>query len=165
MNHKKLLCVVAFILLLISGCSVLNDLWPTQVPKAAITYLDKDPNTSTIQTFGKAKEMQAGIISKNLETQLGLEYQMSLDRVRYEAALEQIKTNIETAKVERDKMIGKIESPGWLLSILLGASGLGLYITGAKTQRPEDYNENEVEVEVKKRVVAELAATKTGSQA
>lgn len=151
MNWKILLGVVAFLLLLVAGCQVLNDLWPARIPQAAITYLEKDPNTAVIQCLGDAKEFRNEVISKYIETQLGLEYQMRLDDVRYSAAIEQTNLHIQTALNERESMIGTIDKPGWLLSVMLGASGLGLYMTGLRTQRTEDYNEAELEVEIIKR--------------
>ena len=156
MNKKNLLCVIGFILLLMSGCSILNDMWPTRIPKATINYLGLDPNTPQVQMLGTAKEMKSGAVDKHIKTQLELKYEVSVDKAGFDSAME-INSNIEVAEVERQKMIGTIENPGWLLSMLLGGSMLGLYSYGSRQQRPEDYNESEMTVEVEKRVAVELA--------
>lgn len=157
--NKNLLLVIALILLVISGCAYLNNLWPTEANRAGLKYLDKDPNTPLLMTLGKVKELRSEIVQKHIVTQLGLKYQISLDKANHDSAME-IDRNIEVAEAERLKMIGTIENPGWLMSILLGASGLGLYFTGKREQRPEDYNEAEMQVEVEKRVAVELAKLK-----
>lgn len=157
--NKKLLYVLVFIVLIISGCSILNDMWPTQVNKGALDYLGKDPNTPRVQMLAKVKEFRSDVVNKHVVTQLDLKYQVSLDKANYESAME-INHNIQVAEAERDKMIGTIQNPGWIMSLLLSVSGFGLYFTGARQQRPEDYNEAEMQVEVEKRVVAELAKLK-----
>ena len=107
-------------------------------------------------TLATAKEIKSDVINKHITTQLDLKYQISLDKANYDSAME-INNNIEVAEAERQKMIGSVESPGWLLTILLGATGLGTYLIGARTQRPEDYNEAEMENEIAKAVALAMA--------
>lgn len=153
---KSLLIVLAFIILIVSGCTILNDMWPMKANRASLNYADKDPNTPLLMTLGQAKELRSEVIHKHITTQLDLKYQVSLDKANHDAAME-INQNIEVAEAERQKMIGTIENPGWLLMALLGVTGIGSYVYGARQQRPEDYNESEMEIEVAKRVAVELA--------
>jgi hypothetical protein len=47
-------------------------------------------------------------------------------------------------------MIGTLAQPGWFLSGLLSLLPVGSYVLGYRTQRPEDYNEQEFQTEVSK---------------
>jgi hypothetical protein len=153
---KRFLYVVAFIVLFMSGCSALNNLWPIEKSKMARDYIGVDPNGFPITTIAKEKQIRSEVIHKHIITQLGLKHAIAIDKADHDAAME-VDGNIKVAEAERDSIVGTVERPGWLLTMLLGASGLGLYTVGAKQQRPEDYNETEMENEVMKRVAVELA--------
>jgi hypothetical protein len=159
MNKKNLLWVVVILLLVISGCSIFNDMWPVRKSKVARKYVGKDTEGCPITTLAEEKEVRTEVVQKHVLTQLELKYQVSVDKANYDTAME-IDNNITIAETERDKLIGTVEEPGYLMALLLSATGLGLYGVGKRTQRPEDYNEAEMKAEVAERVAVELAKLK-----
>lgn len=160
-NWKSLLLVCAIVLLIISGCSTLMDNWPVRKSKMARDYIGQDSSGTSITTIAKEKEVMAEVIHKHILTQLELRHLISVDKADHDAAME-IDNNITIAEAERESMVGSIEKPGWLLGALISVTGIGTYIAGRRTQRPEDYNEAEMEIEVAKRVAVELAKANKG---
>ena len=157
-NWKVFLLVVALVLLAVSGCSVLMDNWPVRKSRIAREYIGQDPNGCSVTTLAVEKEVRSRVVQKHILTQLELKHLISVDKAEHDAAME-VDNNITIAEAERESMIGTIDKPGWLLGALISVTGIGAYFTGMRRQRPEDYNEAEMEVEVAKRVAVELAKT------
>lgn len=154
MTTKKILLGVAILLLVITGCQLTSDMfWPVRKTTQAKIYLGEDPNEAGgFESLGAAKDTHQAVIAKHIGEQLKAKHEMEKDKALYSLAIEQSNINIETAKAEKEAMIGTIEKPGWLTSILLGGSGFGLYLAGARKQRPEDKNPQEQEAAIKEAV-------------
>ena len=154
MTTKKILLGVVVLLLVITGCQLTGDMfWPVKKAAQAEIYAGEDPNKATgIQSLGAAKDTRQRVIVKHINKQLEAKHEMETDKANYEVAIEQVDINIGTAEAEKARMIGTIENPGWLTSLLLGGSGFGLYLAGAKKQRPEDKNPQEHQAAIKEAV-------------
>lgn len=153
---KKIFIVLTFALLFVAGCAVLYDYWPTTIPQDTLTYVGEDVNSAEIRTLGDLKATREATITKHLLNQIDYKYEMEKDKVHYTRAIDQANVNIEQAIAERSELIGTINNPGWLLGLALASTGIGAYVVGKKTQRPEDWNETEHQEEVAKAVEAAL---------
>jgi len=139
---KKTIAIsVLIIIILATGCQMINDLWPAQTPYIAQKYAEV--NKPVWDCIGELEKTRQAVISKHIEQQIDLKYQMEKDSAKYDLAIGQVNINLQQAKAERDTTIGSIDKPGWLIGLLLGTTGIGAYLVGYKTQRPEDYNEAE----------------------
>lgn len=170
MTTKKILLGVAILLLLGAGCQLVSEsLWPTKKTVQAELYLERDPNTAAgIESLSKAKDTKQAVIMKHVNTQLKAKHEMEKDEANYKVAIEQANINIGTAETEKAAMIGTVESPGWLTSLILGGSGFGLYFAGKVKKRPGDINPQEHQLMVKEEVnkavaVAKIEAKNNGS--
>lgn len=150
MKTRTVMAIVVVLLFVVAGCQLASDMfWPVKTAKEAEKYLGKAPEEiEDVQSLAEAKDTRQEVITHHVETQLDAKHVMEKDKAKYKIAIKQSSFNIEEAETEREIMIGTIEKPGWLTSILLGASGFGLYVAGARKQRPEDYNEGEFRAEV-----------------
>lgn len=149
MRWLKIVALISFISV---GCVNLADYWPVDVPQDALNYIGKDPNEfGLLQTMGEVKAVREAVITKHIVTQIDFGHEMEKDKALYGRAIEQANLNVRMGEAERERIIGTIENPGWLTSIILGASGFGLYFAGYKKKRPGDYDEQELEAELVKR--------------
>jgi hypothetical protein len=139
-------------LLLISGCQLLYDLWPAKVSKTSLIYTGRDPNKYSVlfENVGLAKNLRAEASDIYISSQLDLEYRANLNKEKYKLVIDFLDLSIQQADQERMTMIGTLAQPGWFLSGLLSLLPVGSYVLGYRTQRPEDYNEQEFQTEVSK---------------
>ncbi len=141
--------VIIFAIGLGAGCSMINDFWPAKVSTQAIKFAHKDPNNSKYQwwasNIGTARELRNDVIDVYIGQQLLLQYQASLNKEKYQQALNFLDLSIKQAEAERTAAIGTLQNPGWLLTGLLTLLPVGSYLAGWKTQRPQDYTEQEVQ--------------------
>jgi hypothetical protein len=173
--------VLVVLAMVAAGCGILMDHYPTMMPKGLSEYVNtpvvtsvaavdnapiQEPIKAGITTIGKAEAVKEAAVVKHLVTQLDLKAAMEKDQAVYTEAIAQAALHIQQAIAERESMIGSIDKPGWLMTLLLGATGLGAYFTGIKTQRPQDWNETEHQAELEKvkaetraSVLAEIAMT------
>ena len=159
MNWKVVLSVVIiFVMGLAAGCSMMNDFWPAQISSQAVRYTGKDPNSLKWweKNIGSAREVRNDVIDIYVSQQLFLQYEASLNKEKYQQALDFLDLSIKQAEADRAAAIGTLDKPGWLLAGLLTLLPVGSYLAGWKTQRPQDYNETEMQLEI--------AKTKIGSQ-
>jgi hypothetical protein len=148
MDWKKTIIIIFIVtLLLISGCQLLYDLWPAKISKTAFTYTGRDPNETCalFQNVGLAKELRAEASDVYITSQLDLEYRANLNKEKYKLVTDFLDTSIAAAESERMSIVGTLQQPGWLLSGLLSLLPVGTFALGYRTQRPEDYNESEVQ--------------------
>ena len=179
---KKLGIVLLVIVFIVAGCGMLADLYPAKVPHAAKEYVNNNQSSSVLgeepaatpekpallhyDSVGQLKELKDQAVVKHIEVQIDLKHWMEKDMALYSEAIAASNLNIQQAEAERAATIGTMEKPGWVLMALLGVTGLGAYFTGAKTQRPQDWNETEhqseierVKAEARAQVLSELALT------
>lgn len=162
MKTKKILLCVAVLLLIGAGCQIASDtFWPVAKAKQAKIYVGEDPNG--IQTLGQAKATRQAVIMKHITTQLDAKHVMEKDKAIYKVAIEQANINIEAALAEKESMIGTVQSPGWLTSMVLGGSGFGLYLAGKTRKRPGDINPQEHQLMVKEEVTKATELLKAGN--
>jgi len=153
MNWKVILSVVIiFVIGLAAGCSMMNDFWPAKVSPQAIRFAGQDPNNYPwwSNNIGKVKDLRGDVIDKYISEQLLLDYQLKLNKEKYQQAIEFLDLSIKAAEADRAAAIGTIQQPGWLLAGLLTLLPVGSYLAGWKTQRPQDYNETEMQLEIAK---------------
>jgi len=143
---KTTTLTISTLLLIIAGCSFFNDLWPAQIPKDTQNYSSIEPNQIGWQSIGKVKELREICITKNIITQTNLATQMSLDKSLYGRAIEQANFNITTAEAERSQIVGTLNNPGWLLSLLLPAAGI---LSGRALTQLTHYSETELQAKLK----------------
>jgi len=153
MNPRHVICIVLVISILsISGCSLLYDLWPAKISKTSLEYTGREPNQ--ISWLGKnvalAKELRAEASDVYITSQLDLEYRGNLNKEKYKLVTDFLDISIAQAELERMNTVGTLQQPGWLLSGLLSLLPVGSYLLGYRTQRPEDYNEDEMRSEITK---------------
>lgn len=151
---KKLALVITVVLIISAGCSQLYDMWPARHPADTTSYLGKDPNETgkPWPTVGELKDMKEEAITKHILAQMDLKHEMEKDEAMYSRAIESATMNITSAERERQEMVGTLSNPGWLMGALIGVTGLGAYMTGARKQRPEDWTEAEHQEAVDKAV-------------
>jgi hypothetical protein len=151
---KIILVTLTILIILASSCAMLYDKWPAKIPADNIGYLDKDPNTvgKPWPSLGELKDLKEEAVTHHILTQIDLKYAMEKDKAHYDRAIQQADMNIQIAEQERASTIGTIQNPGWLMGALIGLTGLGAYLTGARTQRPEDWTEAEHQEAIKKAV-------------
>ena len=142
---NALVIFAVIVLLAAAGCRIANDLYPTHIPRDTLAYVGEDPNDAGIGTVGRLRGLREEVITKHIVEQSNLAHDMEIDKALYGRAIEQANLNIEIAEAERATTIGTIQSPGWLLSLILGGTGFGAYFAGYRTQRKEDYTEAEVQ--------------------
>ena len=154
MTTKKILLMVAVLLLIGAGCRLVSEsFWPVKKTVQAKIYLGEDPNTAAgFESLSTAEDTKQAVIVKHINVQLKAKHEMEKDQANYKVAIEQANINIETARTEKAAMIGTIEKPGWLTSMILGASGFGLYFAGAKKKRAGDINPQEHQLMMKEEV-------------
>lgn len=154
MKTRKILLCVAVLLLIGAGCQLVSEsLWPTKKTVQAKIYLGEDPNTAAgFETLRESKDTRQAVIVKHINAQLKAKHEMERDEANYKVAIEQANINIGTAEAEKATMIGTVESPGWLTSMVLGGSGFGLYLAGKTRKRPGDINPQEHQLMVKEEV-------------
>lgn len=148
MDTQKTICTIFIItLLLISGCSVVYDMWPCRISKTTAQYTHNDPNKLNVfnSNVGKAKELRAESSDIYISSQLELEYRANLNKEKYKLVTDFLDTSIVQAEAERSAMIGTLNQPGWMLAGLLSLLPVGSYLYGASKPRPEDYTEAEVQ--------------------
>lgn len=148
MNWKVVLSVVIiFIIGLAAGCAMINDFWPAQISSQAVKYAGKDPNSYKWWTnnIGTARELRNDVIDVYTGQQLLLQYQASLNKEKYQQALDFLDLSIKQAETDRAAAIGSLEKPGWLLAGLLTLLPVGSYLAGWKTLWPGHYSEQEVQ--------------------
>jgi len=133
--------------MIVTGCSFFYDLYPAKLPQGSMSYVPKDPNLVSWPCIGKVKELREEVISKHVLTQAELSYLISKDNTLYARALDQVTINIAAAEAERQKVIGTMEQPGYLLGILLPLVGglAGRFITTLT-----HYSEQELQTEIVK---------------
>ena len=120
-NWQVVLCsIIALCLCIAAGCSMLYDLYPCAVPRDTATYTDQDPDRLGWQSIGKLKELAEASTTKNITVQLDLADRMALDKALYDRAISQANINIQSAQAERQQLIGTVQNPGWLMTLLLG---------------------------------------------
>jgi hypothetical protein len=144
--------IAVITLLLISGCQLLYDLWPAKMSKTSLVYTGHDPNKYSFlnENVGLAKSIRSEASDIFISSQLNLEYRANLNKEKYKLVTDFLDTSIQQAEQERMTMIGTLQQPGWLLSGLLSLLPVGSYLLGYRTQRPEDYNEQELQTEISK---------------
>lgn len=143
---KTTTLIVSTLLLTMAGCSFLYDMWPASIPKDTQNYSGIEPNLVGWQNIGKLKMFRESCITKNIITQTNLATQMSLDKALYGRAIEQANFNITTAEAERNQIVGTLNNPGWLLSLLLPAAGA---FTGRAITQLTHYSETELQAKLK----------------
>lgn len=153
---KKFSIGMVILMALAAGCGFIADMYPSTVPDVLVDYLDKDPCTVGYPAVGKVERMRKAAVVKHLTTQLDLKAEMEKDQVVYEQSISQSNSYIAKARQEYNELIGTVANPGWLLAAVFGITGVGSYLTGLRTQRPQDYNTDEH--------VAELAAAKAAGR-
>lgn len=144
--NKSIVCVFVFSLLIFAGCQVVGNLWPTPISKQALRYAGYEPNAVAFyeKNIGFAEEVKQTALEHYIETEQELLYKSNLNKEKYQLAVKYLDLSIQTAKTERETMIGTLQNPGWLLSSLIALLPVGTYVAGYKTQRPEDYTEAEM---------------------
>jgi hypothetical protein len=122
MKNLMFLSILSFVII-ITGCNLFYDYYPATVSKDALGYVGKEPNAVGWQSIAKAKSIREEVLTKHVTTQLDYQHSISKDSALYDRAIEQTNINIQRAEAERQKVIGTIEQPGWLLGLLLPAIG------------------------------------------
>jgi hypothetical protein len=148
MDYKKAICLILIVtILLVSGCQMLYDFWPAKISKTAIEYTHHEPNQYNLfnKTVATAKELRSEASDVYITSQLELKYKADLDKERYKLTADFLDLSIAQAEQERMFAIGSLQQPGWLLSGLLTMLPVGTFLVGYRTQRPEDYTEDEVQ--------------------
>lgn len=143
-NTSLLLLIGAMIC---TGCSFVYDLYPTKIPPESLTYVSKDPNSVGWPCISKIREIKEEVTSKHLLTQKELSYLVSKDDALYSRAIDQVTFNLVSAETERQKLIGTMENPGYLLGILLPIVG---GFAGRAITTLTHYSEQELQAEVAK---------------
>jgi hypothetical protein len=149
---KRALLIITIALVISSGCAMLYDQWPAKHPQDTKNYVGEDPN-GLYPTLGQLKDMREAAITKHILSQIDHKHEMEKDKASYGRAIEQANLYIASAVKERQEMIGTIQNPGWLMGALIGLTGVGAYMTGARKQRPEDWSPEEHEAAVEEAVV------------
>lgn len=134
-------------IMIVTGCSYLYDYYPAKLPKDALHYIGRDPNSIKWPCIGIVKDVQTEVGSKHVYTQAELNLLMNKDNTLYARAAEQISFSLSYAESERQKLIGTVEQPGYLLGMLLPIIGgfAGRYLTTLT-----HYSEQELQTEVNK---------------
>ena len=143
---KNVTLTLVIVLLSITGCTAIYDLWPAQIPKDTESYSGIEPNSIGWAGIGKLKNLREICITKNIITQSDLAQKMNLDKALYTRAIEQANINITNAELERNQIVGTLNNPGWLLSLLLPAAGV---FTGRAVTKLTHYSETELQNKIK----------------
>lgn len=142
---KTLIITLTLVLIGLAGCTALYDLWPAQTPKDTMAYVNIEPNEIKWQSIGKLKEIREECITKNIVTQAMFLSRMQIDKLLYARAIDQANINITSAENERNQIVGTINNPGWLLSLLLPIGGGFL---GRAVTQLTHYSESELQSKI-----------------
>jgi hypothetical protein len=144
---NRLVVWIICLIIIVTGCSYIYDLYPAKVSKDATRYAGEEPNSIRWPCIAKANDIRERVITARVVNQLELEYAMNRDTALYSRAIDQANNNIMLAEAERQKVVGTIEQPGLLLGILLPLiGGLGGRFITTLTH----YSEEELKTEIAK---------------
>ena len=141
---KKALIVITVLLgvVVISGC--LEQFWPAgQVSPTTVKYAGKDPNDFKlpITTLGNVEKIKLAVEESYLEKQIRLKSEMDIDSGRHSIAKNELDINIQQAKEQYQTIIGSLDSPGALWTILtaLLSGGAMRWITTLTHYSEQEY--------------------------
>lgn len=149
---RTLIAIVVLSSMIVAGCQVVSNFYPTEISPTAAKYAGRDPNSikwydNTLRT---AKRIKEEAINKHIGEQLNLDFKMRMDQEKYQQALEIIDRDIAAAEAERDQLLGTLQNPGWLLMGLMTLLPIGSYVAGWRTLWPSHYTQQEVDAEIAK---------------
>lgn len=150
--YKVIVILTAFVLLFVSGCQLLYDLWPADISPLAVKYVGKDPNSINLlnSNIHTARNLRNEIIDTYTGEQLRLDYLANLNKEKYQQVIGLLDQAISQAEQDRMAAIGTLQQPGWLLAGLLTLLPVGTYIAGWRTLWPSHYTEEEVQTAIAK---------------
>ncbi|MFA6187139.1 MAG: hypothetical protein WC770_08015 [Phycisphaerae bacterium] len=141
---KKVLIVIVVLLsvVVISGC--LEQFWPAeQVSPVTVKYAGKDPNDFKlpITTLGNVEKIQLAVEETYLEKQIRLKSEMDIDNGKHSIAKNELDVNIGQAKEQYQTIVGSLDSPGalWTLLTALLSGGAMRWITTLTHYSEEEY--------------------------
>lgn len=160
--YKVIVILIAFVLLFVSGCQFLYDLWPADISPLAVKYAGRDPNSINLlnSNIRSARNLRNEIIDTYTGEQLRLEYLANLNKEKYQQVLGILDLSIKQAEADRLSAIGTFQQPGWLLAGLLTLLPVGTYIAGWRTLWPAHYTEEEVQAALRQAQDAAIAKAK-----
>lgn len=160
--YRVITILVVSVLLLVTGCQFLYDLWPADISPLAAKYVGKDPNSINLlnSNIHTARNLRNEIIDTYTGEQLRLDYLANLNKEKYQQVIGILDQSIAQAEADRQAAIGTLQQPGWLLAGLLTLLPVGTYVAGWRTLWPSHYTEEEVQA-----LVAKAKAQTTGNSA
>ena len=161
---KKIISILTLsIVILVTGCQLVTNLYPAKTPYTALRYADPNRRPPLWESIDSLDTLRQNVIETHLGAQIDLKYEMEKDTSFYNLSLAQVNTNIQQATDDRQLTIGTLNNPGWLLGLIFGTTGLGAYVVGLKTARKEDWTEAEHQLDIKTKVAEATAAIKPTS--
>jgi hypothetical protein len=146
------LCVFVF-----SGC--LEQFWPAAQPSlTTVKYANEDPAKYglPITTIGNIKKLETKIAETHLEKQLRLQSELDIDSGVHSLVKAETEIIRTEAQQQYQKVIGTLDSPGVLWTVLTALGGSGLTAT---VLRKIWYTEEEHQAEVAKAAETKTTAT------
>ncbi|HBG77227.1 MAG TPA: hypothetical protein DDW84_00045 [Phycisphaerales bacterium] len=141
---KKALIVISVLLsvVVMSGC--LEQFWPAeQVSPTTVKYAGKDPNDFKlpITTLGNVEKIKLAVEETYLERQIRLKSEIDIDGGKHSIAKNELDVNIQQAKEQYETVIGSLDSPGVLWTVLtaLLSGGAMRWITTLTHYSEEEY--------------------------